>query len=70
MSFCSTNSGGFVEHLSLTKVAQQSETKIIYMTLMNLVTTKAAAKHELLFKKPATGENLKVALLPLAFFMG
>jgi hypothetical protein len=43
--------GGFVEHLSLTEVAQQSVTKIIHMTIMNLVTPKAGAKHELLFNK-------------------
>jgi hypothetical protein len=36
----------FVEHLSLTKVAQQSVTKITYLILMNLVTPKARAKHE------------------------
>jgi hypothetical protein len=35
--------GGFVEHLSPTKVAQQSVTKIIYLVLINLVTPKARA---------------------------
>jgi hypothetical protein len=33
-------------------VAQQSVTKMIPMTLVNLVTPKAGARHELLFKKP------------------
>jgi hypothetical protein len=37
--------GGFVEYLSSTYVAQQSVAKIISMTLMNLVTPKAGAKH-------------------------
>jgi len=41
-----SNRGGFVEHLSLTKVAQQSVTKITYLIFMNLVTPKARAKHE------------------------
>jgi hypothetical protein len=45
--------GGFVEHRGLTKVAQQSVTKIISLAIMNLVTPKAAPKHEVLFKKPA-----------------
>ena len=31
--------------------AQQGETEFITITVMNLVTPKAAAKHELLFKK-------------------
>jgi hypothetical protein len=43
--------GGFVEHLSLTQVAQQSVTKIICVKIMNLVTPKARAKHETLFNK-------------------
>ncbi len=38
--------GGFVEHLSPTEVAQQSVTKIISLTIINLVTPKARAKHE------------------------
>jgi hypothetical protein len=46
--------GGFVEQLSATKVAQQSVTKIISLKTVNLVTPKAAAKHELLFNKPAS----------------
>jgi hypothetical protein len=45
--------GWFVEHLSATQVAQQSVTKTISVTIMNLVTPKAGAKHELLFNKPA-----------------
>ena len=39
--------GGFVEHLSLTSVAQHSVTNIIFLVLINLVTSKAPAKHEL-----------------------
>jgi hypothetical protein len=39
--------GGFVE--------QQSVTKNIAMIIINLVTTKAAAKQELLFYKAALG---------------
>jgi hypothetical protein len=46
--------GEFVERLSLTQVAQQSVTKIMSLTIMNLVTPKAGAKHELLFNKPAS----------------
>ncbi len=37
---------GFVEHLSVAR--------IIAMTVMNSVTPKAAAKHDLLFNKPAS----------------
>jgi hypothetical protein len=43
---------GFVEHLRLTLVAQQSVTKIISLTIMNLATPKAEAEHELLFNNP------------------
>jgi hypothetical protein len=43
--------GGFVEHLSLTKVAQQSVTKIIFLTILNLVTPKAGVRRELLLNK-------------------
>ena len=43
--------GGFVKHLSLTSVAQQSVTKVIYVITMNLVTPKAGAKLELLFNE-------------------
>ncbi len=46
--------GGFVECLSLTPAAQQSVTKIISLTFVNLVTPKAWAKHELLFNKSAS----------------
>ncbi len=46
--------GGFVEHLSLTQVAQQSVTQIISVTIVNLVTPKVWAKHELLFNKLAS----------------
>jgi hypothetical protein len=40
-----------VEHLSLTYIAQQSETKFVAMFVINLVTPKVAAKHKLLFNK-------------------
>ncbi len=43
--------GGVVEHVSPTYEAQQSVTQIKLATIMNLVTPKAAAKHELLFDK-------------------
>jgi hypothetical protein len=49
-------SGGFVEHPSPTLVAQQSVTKIISINIINLVTPKAGAMHELLFNKPALGQ--------------
>jgi hypothetical protein len=39
----------------VTLVANQSETKIISLKIMNLVTIKAGAEHELLFNKPASG---------------
>ncbi len=48
------SSGGLVEHLSPTEVAQQSVTQIMTMTIMNLVTPKAEAKHELLFNNTVT----------------
>ncbi len=50
--------GGFIEHQSLTKVAQQTVTKIIIVTIMNLVTPKAGAKRELLYNKPASEVTL------------
>jgi hypothetical protein len=40
--------GGFIEHLSVTYVAQLIVTKSISLTIMNLVTPKAGAKHEFL----------------------
>ncbi len=46
--------GGFVEFLSCTQIAQQSVTKIISLEVVNLVTPKPGAKHELLFNKPAS----------------
>ncbi len=49
------NWGGFVEHLSLTLVAQQNVTKIISVTNKSLVTPKAGAKRELLFNEPTSG---------------
>ncbi len=42
----------FVEHLSQTLAVQQSVTKFIVMIAINLVTPKAATKHELLLNKP------------------
>ncbi len=39
--------GWFVEHLSQTQVAQHSETQIVSLTFVNLVTPKAGAKLEL-----------------------
>jgi hypothetical protein len=57
MSFCSTNCGGLVENLSGTLVAQQSATKTISLTFVNLVTPKARAKHEVLFNKPASANR-------------
>jgi hypothetical protein len=44
--------GGFVERLSQSKAAQQNVTKIITLIFINLVTSKAGAKRELLFNKP------------------
>jgi hypothetical protein len=38
----------------VTQVAQQSVTKIISPTIMNLITPKVGAKHELLFNEPAS----------------
>jgi hypothetical protein len=46
--------GGFVEHPSLTLVAQQSVTEYIAMIVVNLVTPKAGAKLELSFNKLAS----------------
>ncbi len=46
---------GFDEHPGVTLVANQSETKIISLKVMYLVTLKAGAEHELLFNKPASG---------------
>ncbi len=59
MSSCSTtrpqwSRGGFVDHLSRTQAAQQSVTRIIVMDVMNSVTPKAVAKHDLLFNKTAS----------------
>jgi hypothetical protein len=49
------NKPASVEHPSWNYVAQQSVTKIITMTILNLATPKAGAKHEFLFNKPASG---------------
>ncbi len=57
------HSGGFVEHLSLTKVAQQSVTYIIGQAYVNLVTPKAGAKRELLFNEPASGSKAQTKTL-------
>jgi len=46
--------GGFVEHLGLTKVAQQSVTQFIVKIDVNFATPKVAAKQQLLFNKPAS----------------
>jgi hypothetical protein len=55
MSFCSTNQPMFVEHPNWTYVAQESVTQIISLTILNLATPKAGAKHELLYNEPASG---------------
>ncbi len=47
--------GGFVEHPSLTYLAEQSVTKIISVQIINLVTPKAGAKHELSVNIPPSG---------------
>ncbi len=41
--------------MDLTQVTQQSVTKIIPVTIVNLVTPKAGAKHELFLNKPTSG---------------
>ncbi len=51
----------FVEHPSLTYGAQQSVTRHIALTVMNLVTPKVGAKRKLFFNKSASG--LTVVLL-------
>ncbi len=60
---CLKARGRFVEQLSLTSVAQQSETKIIYVTIMNLVTPKVGAKHEVLFNELATDQSVLFCLV-------
>jgi hypothetical protein len=62
MAFKDKQNGLVTKHLSIlnhlgvnvTVVAQQNVTKIIPTTFVNLVTSKAGAKHELLFNKLAT----------------
>jgi hypothetical protein len=54
MSFCSTKSLKFARHLSLTLAGQQSVTQVIAMVVVNFVTPKGSAKHELLFNTPAS----------------
>jgi hypothetical protein len=44
---------GLVEHLSLT-----SATKVVTMIIVNLVTPKGAAKHDILFNEPASEVGL------------
>jgi hypothetical protein len=51
-------SGGFVEHPSHTYAAQQSVTRFMTMTHMNLATPKGAAKCELSFNKLASEVGL------------
>ncbi len=46
--------GGFVEHPSRTQAGRQSVTQYITKIVIILVTPKAAAKHEILFNKPAS----------------
>ncbi len=46
--------GEFVEHLRRTWEAQQTETQFVAMIALNLVTTKAAAEHDLLFNEPTS----------------
>ncbi len=48
----------FVEHLSLTQVAQQSATEFMAMIVTNLITPKVGAKQELLINKPASQVSL------------
>jgi hypothetical protein len=50
--------GRFVEHPSMDKVAQQSVTKFMAMTVINLVIPKGAAQQELLLNKLASNEVL------------
>ncbi len=51
-------------------MAQQSKTKILSLAVMNLVTSKAGAKHELLFNKPASEGELLTKSLCLAAALG
>ncbi len=50
--------GGFVEHISWAWLAQKIVIRIIVMGVMSSVTPKAAAKHSLLFKEPASEMGL------------
>jgi hypothetical protein len=47
--------GQFVKHLQWIKAAQKSVTRFTAITVLNLVTPKAASKHELLANKPTPG---------------
>ncbi len=49
-----------------TYVAQKSVTKIVIVTIMNLLTPKGGAKHELLFNEPASGPG---ALFTTLYFL-
>ena len=60
---CLKARGRFVEQLSLTSVAQQSVTKIISVKIMNLVTPKAGAKHEVLVNELATDQSVLFCLV-------
>ncbi len=53
-----TPEGWFVEPPSQTLSAQQSVTKFMLMIIMKLATRKAAAEHELLFNKQASGNRV------------
>jgi hypothetical protein len=55
--------GGFVEHPSPSLAAQQSVTKIIFLTHVYIVTPKARAKHELLSNKLALGHFIYQKLI-------
>jgi hypothetical protein len=53
---------------STTKVAQESVTKIIFLTITNLVMPKAGAKHELLFNKLAFASVAQNVLSKIEIF--
>jgi hypothetical protein len=49
----------FVEHAGWTYAAQQIVNRFVTMTVIDLVTLKAAAKHELLFMQLSLGAQYK-----------
>jgi hypothetical protein len=55
LAVMSFSRSGFVELLSPTSVAQQNVSNLISVTIMNLVTPKAAAEHELLLNELTSG---------------